>query len=76
MLEHDRASTRGEMALRGLYVFTHADKFGSAPAQSLFERVTVTLAGQQPPRGYADYQVSLPAESDLPDGVTLTRVFG
>ena len=76
MLEHDRASTRGEMALRGLYVFTHADKFGSAPAQALFDRVTVTSVGQQPPRGYADYQVSLPDGSDLPDGVTLTRVFG
>ena len=76
MLEHDRASTRGEMALRGLYVFTHADKFGSAPAQALFDQVTVTPAGQQPPRGYADYQVSLPAGGDLPDGVTLTRVCG
>ena len=67
MFEHDRASTRGEMTLRGLYVFTHADTFGSAPAQSLFDRVTVTPAGQQPPRGYADYQVSLPGGSDLPD---------
>jgi CRISPR-associated protein Csd2 len=76
MLEHDRASTRGEMSLRGLYVFTHADKFGSAPAQALFDRVTVTSAGQQPPRSYTDYQVSLPADSDVPDGVTLTRVFG
>lgn len=76
MLEHDRASTRGEMTLRGLYVFTHADKFGSAPAQALFDRITVTPAGQQPPRSYADYQVSLPANSDLPDGVVLTRVCG
>jgi CRISPR-associated protein Csd2 len=76
MLEHDRASTRGEMTLRGLYVFTHADKFGSAPAHALFDQITVTPVSQQPLRRYADYQVSLPADGDLPDGVTLTRVCG
>jgi CRISPR-associated protein Csd2 len=76
MLEHDRASTRGEMTLRGLYVFTHADKFGSAPAQALFDQVTVTPAGQQPPRGYADYTVNLPEAGDLPGGVVLTRLCG
>ena len=76
MLEHDRSSARGEMTLRGLYVFTHADKFGSAPAQALFDRITVTPAGQQPPRSYADYQVGLPADGDLPAGVTLTPVCG
>lgn len=76
MFEHDRASTRGEMTLRGLYVFTHADRFGVAPAQALFDRITVSPVGQQPPRSYADYRVSLPGEGDLPDGVTLTRVCG
>ncbi|MGH3274424.1 MAG: type I-C CRISPR-associated protein Cas7/Csd2 [Streptosporangiaceae bacterium] len=76
MLEHDRASTRGEMTLRGLYVFTHADRFGSAPAQALFDRITVTPAGQQPPRSYADYTVGLPEVGDLPAGVVLTRVCG
>ena len=76
MLEHDRASTRGEMTLRGLYVFTHADKFGSAPAQSLFDRIRVTALGQQPARSYADYKVDLPADGELPAGVTLTTIVG
>ena len=76
MLEHDRASTRGEMTLRGLYVFTHADKFGSAPAQALFDRIRITPVGQQPPRGYADYKVDLPGGSELPDGVTLKVIQG
>jgi CRISPR-associated protein Csd2 len=76
MLEHDRASTRGEMTLRGLYVFTHADKFGSAPAHTLFDRIRVTPVGQQPPRTYADYKVDLPGDSELPDGVTLTVIQG
>ena len=50
MFEHDRASTRGEMTLRGLYVFTHADKFGSAPAQALFDRIKITRAPTTSPR--------------------------
>src|SRR5262249_44392803 len=42
MFEHDRAATRGEMTLRGLYVFTHDDALGRAPADHLRELVTVT----------------------------------
>lgn len=76
MLEHDRASTRGEMTLRGLYVFSHSDKFGSAPAQALFDRIKVTPAGQQPPRSYADYIVTLPTADELPAGVILTSLSG
>jgi CRISPR-associated protein Csd2 len=74
MFEHDRASTRGEMTLRGLYVFSHADKFGSAPAQSLFERIQVAPVGQGPARSYADYKVELPGASELPTGVSFTAV--
>jgi CRISPR-associated protein Csd2 len=72
MFEHDRASTRGEMTLRGLYIFSHGDRFGSAPAQALFDRIKVTPAGSQPPRSYTDYEVTLPAADTLPAGVTLT----
>lgn len=76
MFEHDRAATRGEMTLRGLYIFTHADRFGSAPAQDLFDQIGITLVGQQPPRSYADYKITLPAPDALPPGVALTRVRG
>jgi CRISPR-associated protein Csd2 len=76
MFEHDRSASRGEMTLRGLYVFTHADKFGSAPAQELFDRIRVTPSGQQPPRSYADYTIEVPAPGELPPGVSLTRVQG
>lgn len=77
MFEHDRAAGRGEMALRGLYVFSHADKFGSAPAHELFERIRVTRSDEQrPPRGYADYTVEIPEGTELPPGVTLTRIQG
>lgn len=76
MFEHDRSSSRGEMTLRGLHVFTHADKLGSAPVQSLFDRIQVTQLGKPPLRSYADYKVTLPSHSDLPAGVTLTSVCG
>jgi CRISPR-associated protein Csd2 len=75
MFEHDRASTRGEMGLRRLYVFTHADKFGSAPAYTLFDRVQVSPRADQPARSFTDYTVHID-EDDLPPGVELTRVVG
>lgn len=76
MFEHDRAAGRGEITLRGLYVFTHHDAFGSTPAQTLFDRITATPVPKDgPPRSFADYQVQIDAE-DLPSGVTLTRIIG
>ncbi|MEV0196356.1 type I-C CRISPR-associated protein Cas7/Csd2 [Nonomuraea sp. NPDC050691] len=73
MFEHDRASTRGEMALRGLYVFSHDDPFGRAPAHQLFDRVEVT-AKKPIPRSFTDYTVSV--GNDLPEGVALTSIIG
>ncbi|MET8983830.1 type I-C CRISPR-associated protein Cas7/Csd2 [Nonomuraea wenchangensis] len=71
MFEHDRASTRGEMALRGLYVFSHDDAFGRAPAHQLFDRLDVTP--KKPiPRSIGDYTINV--GNDLPEGVALTRV--
>jgi CRISPR-associated protein Csd2 len=76
MFEHDRAAGRGEITLRGLYVFTHADAFGSTPAQALFDRITATPVPKDgPPRTFADYQVQIDV-GDLPGGVTLTRITG
>ena len=43
MWDLDRSASRGLMACRGLYVFSHADKLGNAPAHELFERVSVKL---------------------------------
>lgn len=75
MFDHDRASSRGEMALRGLYVFSHDDAFGRAPAHQLFERIQVELKPDVlAPRSFNDYVVSI--DNDLPDGVTLTRLVG
>ncbi|MFV2198739.1 type I-C CRISPR-associated protein Cas7/Csd2 [Nocardiopsis sp. LOL_012] len=75
MFEHDRASTRGEMALRGLYVFTHNDAFGRAPAHELLERVEVSSLDQTNVRSFDGYKVQV-TEEGLPEGVTLTKVVG
>jgi CRISPR-associated protein Csd2 len=76
MWDVDRSSSRGLMACQGLYVFTHESNLGNAPAQRLFERVRVSRNGKAAaPRSFQDYRVELD-ESDLPKGVTLTRLVG
>ncbi|SDI54002.1 CRISPR-associated protein Csd2 [Sinosporangium album] len=73
MFEHDRASSRGEMAMRGLYVFSHDDAFGRAPSHELFSRIQIpSVVGA--PRSFADYTVTV--TNDLPQGVTLTTLIG
>ncbi|MGH3929085.1 MAG: type I CRISPR-associated protein Cas7, partial [Pseudonocardiaceae bacterium] len=74
MFDHDRSATRGTLTPRGLYVFSHADSFGSAPAHRLTERVQPSLLNAEvAPRTFGDYVVSV-EDNDLPQGVTLTKL--
>jgi CRISPR-associated protein Csd2 len=74
MWDCDRSASRGMMAPRGLYIFSHESKLGNAPAHKLFERIQVELKPDTTvPRKFADYSVSIDAEP-LPNGVTLTRL--
>jgi len=75
MWDLDRSSARGRMACRGLYVFTHENPLGNAPAHLLLERIRVERRTEGPPRRFEDYQI-LVDEADLPKGVTLTRLVG
>lgn len=76
MWDFDRSASRGSMACRGLYVFTHDNPYGNAPAHKLLDRI---VAKRRPeviaPRSFGDYVVSV-NDADLPDGVTLTRIEG
>lgn len=78
MWSFDRSASRGLMAPRGLYVFTHDNRLGNAPAHKLFERVKVDLndGGVASPRKFEDYDVQAPPEGPLDDfpGVTVTKV--
>lgn len=76
MWDLDRSASRGMMACRGLYVFSHESSLGNAPAHTLFDRVSVTRKDDvAAPRRFADYDVAID-ETALPAGVTLTRVVG
>lgn len=69
--ELDRSASRGAMACRGLYIFSHDSGFGRAPAHRLQERVQVQRrSGVAVPRSFGDYTVTGNGEA-LPDGVTL-----
>jgi CRISPR-associated protein Csd2 len=74
MWDMDRSSSRGMMACQGIWVFTHEDALGSAPAHRLFERVRVTRRpGLAAARSIADYEVTVD-DTALPPGVILTRL--
>ncbi len=74
MWDLDHSASRGMMACRGLYVFSHDNGLGNAPAHTLFERLNASLKPEtKAPRNVADYNVSVNTE-DLPNGVTLTKL--
>lgn len=77
MFETDRSAARGEMSPQALIVFEHESSLGNAPANKLFERVTVTRPGNskgewKPARSFADFTLEID-ESALPEGVTVHR---
>jgi CRISPR-associated protein Csd2 len=74
MWDLDRSSSRGLMACRGIYIFSHDSPLGNAPAHKLFERIQVQRKdGVDAPRSFSHYTVSFD-DSALPSGVTLTRL--
>ena len=76
MWDVDRSSSRGMMACRGLYVFSHESKLGNAPAAGLLDRVIVRRReGVEAARSYADYETTVNEEA-LPEGISLTRLVG
>jgi CRISPR-associated protein Csd2 len=76
LFEFDRSASRSNMAVRGLYVFTHDNKLGRAPAHTLLERVEPRRKpGVTTPRAFSDYEITV-RRDDLPSGVTLTPLVG
>ena len=76
MWDLDRSASRGLMACRGLYVFSHESSLGNAPAHRLFDRVDVQRNdGVEAPRKFRDYTVMVD-ETGLPQSVALTRLEG
>ncbi len=80
MWDLDHSAARGFMSIRGLYVFTHDNPLGNAPAHQLFDRIQAVTreelkAAQRVPRSFGDYEVLVDDEG-IPEGVTLTRLVG
>lgn len=73
MFEHDHAVARGEMNVRGLYIWKHDSKYGKVHAHRLFDTLTVTKKdGIVHPSSFSDYIVSM-NESAIPESVTMYR---
>lgn len=76
--DHDRSAARGEMACRGLYVFTHDSKLGNAAAHRLLDLVNTPPTQVGAPRSFSDYSIERPSDGPLNGipGVTLTTLVG
>lgn len=83
MFETDRSASRGEMSPQSLIVFEHESALGNAPANKLFDRLSVTRKSTTatngdsngaylPARSFADYSVAI-NDSDLPVGIRIHR---
>jgi CRISPR-associated protein Csd2 len=74
MFDNDRSAARGLMSARKLIVFKHDSALGNAPANTLFDRVSVEQKNPSvPPRAFSDYTVTINNDS-LPAGVTLEEL--
>ncbi len=73
MFENDRSAARGEMSPQALIVFKHESALGNAPANKLFERVTISRSDTSTPaRSFSDYVVSVD-DANLPEGISIER---
>lgn len=78
MWDLDRSAARGEMACRGLYVFSHDSKLGNAAAHRLFDLIRTPKSQSDAPRSFSDYRVERPTDGPVEGipGATLTTLVG
>ena len=73
MFDCDRSAARGLMSARKLIVFKHDSVLGNAPANQLFDLVTVEKNCDSAPRKFADYDVRIDKDK-VPQGVTIEEL--
>jgi CRISPR-associated protein Csd2 len=72
--ELDRSASRGEMAVRGLWVFEHNTALGNAPAHTVFESIAFDKRPESfIPRTFSDYSSYLKAPEDGADVLSGVR---
>ncbi len=69
MFEIDHSAARGKMCMRKLYVFKHNCVLGNAPSHLLFDKINIEQKGEEPPRAFSDYEISV--DRQMPEGVEL-----
>lgn len=77
LFEFDRSAARGQIAVQGLFVFSHDSDKGNAPSHKLLKLIEVNKKENvEAPRSIDDYNIQAPPEGPLADfpGVTLTRL--
>lgn len=76
MFDFDRSAARGLMSPRGLIVFKHSSELGNAPANRLFDAVSVAKKeGVSEPRSFSDYTDIVVNMSQIPDSIEVQRKF-
>lgn len=73
MFDMDRSAARGLMSAQKLIVFKHDSTLGNAPANKLFDLVSVKKISDGAPRSFSDYKVDID-RNKLPQGVTLEEL--
>lgn len=74
MFWEDHSAARGEMNVRGLYVFEHSTALGNAPAYELFDKIKIFKKNNEPARSFTDYEVRV--DESIPLGVSLIKKIG
>ena len=69
MFEHDHSAARGKMCMRRLYVFRHDSVLGNSPSHILFDKISVNVNTDLPPRAFTDYEIVV--DRQMPEGVEL-----
>lgn len=70
MFDQDHSAARGQMSTRKLVLFKHNSELGNAPSHRLFDMIKAE-AKVKPVRDFSDYEVTVPSQSDMPQGVTV-----
>lgn len=73
MFDTDRSAARGLMSAQKLIVFKHDSMLGNAPANKLFDLVTVTKTCDGTPRSFKDYSVTIDKDN-VPSGITVEEL--
>lgn len=74
MFDIDRSAARGLMSAQKLIVFKHESVLGNAPANKLFDLITVEKKQDvDVPRSFSDYNVNIDRDN-LPQGVTIEEL--